>query len=105
MLLIRLGLDVNSKDVEGGTPLMGACLKGFLTVVKYLVDTAHADIFSKTKQGVSTLHRACDGGSVEVLEYLCDKGMVPSERDSEKRYVISRCFICLVKLNSDYLHI
>lgn len=83
--LIQMGLDVNSPDSEQGTPLHGACLKGFMPVVEYLVDTAGADINVKTSQGVSVLHRACDGGNVEVLEYLCDKGMVPSERDAEKR--------------------
>lgn len=84
-LVQQMGLDVNSLDAEHGTPLHGACLKGFLPVVEYLVDTAGADINLKTTQGVSVLHRACDGGNVEVLEYLCDKGMVPSERDVEKR--------------------
>lgn len=83
--LIQIGIDVNSPDSEQGTPLHGACLKGFMPVVEYLVDTAGADINLKTAQGVSVLHRACDGGNVEVLEYLCDKGMVPSERDVEKR--------------------
>lgn len=83
--LIQMGLDVNSLDAEKGTPLHGACLRGFLPVVEYLVDTAGADIHLTTTQGVSVLHRACDGGNVDVLEFLCDKGMVPSERDAEKR--------------------
>ena len=84
--LIQIGLDVNSRDAEDGTPLHGAALKGFMPIVAYLVDVAGADIGAITKQGVTMLHRACDGGNVEVLEYLCDRGLVPSARDVEKRY-------------------
>jgi ankyrin repeat protein len=54
-MLLDLGLDPNSSNVDGRTPLMGAALKGRIDVVKLLVD-AGADLDRRDKGSRDTVN-------------------------------------------------
>lgn len=50
-----------------------ACTKGFIDVVKYLVEYG-ADINKETKDGISPLSIACSNGDQEIIKYLVEHG-------------------------------
>lgn len=68
-----LTIDVNMIDRNGMTPLIHATRRGFLDVVKYLVEEG-ADINKKNKYGETPLMEACAYGQFEVAEFLLVKG-------------------------------
>lgn len=77
--LLELGADVNAQSEHGHTALMLACWgdprnKDPREVVKYLVETAHADVQYQTLKGRSALTWAADNKNEELVEYLLKQG-------------------------------
>ena len=60
-LLQQVGLDLNPQDNDGDTPLHYACARGYLEVVKQLVE-AGADINMQNNVGDTPLHKAANHG-------------------------------------------
>ncbi len=72
--LLQQGVDLNTRDASGLTPLMVASGRGNAELVKILLD-AGADLFAvDTRAGASALHKACQGGNVEVVRLLVEAG-------------------------------
>jgi Ankyrin repeats (3 copies) len=68
---------VNMSTTGGdNAPLHIACQHGKLEVVKYLVETAGADIFVLNAAGYTPLYVACDKGCMDVVVYLA--GLLPA---------------------------
>ena len=61
---------------EGDTPLIAACWKGQLEVVKYLVNTAKADVNCKRVDGAPAMQIAVQLGHLDILRFLVEEGAV-----------------------------
>ena len=62
--------NVNYKGVW--TPLIAACSNDHLDMVKYLVETCHADVNLPDSRGDTSLTWACFRASMSVSMYLCE---------------------------------
>lgn len=76
--LLKKGVDVNSKDLSGETPLMRAAWGGHLQVAKLLLEKG-ADVNAETKTGKTALQAALSNawmgrGQLEVAKFLKDNG-------------------------------
>jgi ankyrin repeat protein len=65
-LLVQRGADTRVADVQMQTPIMHACLKQQVLVVKVLMP--HADLAQVDDRGVCLLHNAAGSGGTAVLE-------------------------------------
>ena len=75
------GLDIDSKDGVGNTPVMVAALSGRSEAVHYLLDRG-ADPFVKGQFEGSLLHAASLGGNVDIIEKLLSLGLDIDSKDS-----------------------
>ncbi|KAK1698587.1 hypothetical protein QYE76_015284 [Lolium multiflorum] len=72
-LVEEIGVDVNSTDKEGNTPLFLSLLSADVSTTKYLLD--HGANPNKAKQGeVCPLHQAAGSGDCDIVELLLAKG-------------------------------
>ena len=71
--MLSHGLDVNSKDSDGNTPLMGPALFGNMVAVNYLLDKG-ADTSLKGQYGRNLLHQASEDGYVAIIETVLSHG-------------------------------
>lgn len=85
-ILVKMGVDVNAKDKDGRTALMGASLWGHLEVVKYLIaNGANANV--SDNYGNTALMNAASGvhfargGHLEIVKYLIAKGADINAKD------------------------
>ncbi|KAL9956839.1 hypothetical protein ACROYT_G038382 [Oculina patagonica] len=87
MVLAR-GLDVNSKDSYGDTPLMIAALCSEMEAVNYLLDKG-ADLSLTGQYGRNLLHSASVGGNVAIIETMLSRGLdINSNRVNRGRLVM-----------------
>lgn len=70
--LIRIGADVNAQDNQKATPLHLACAKGYLNVVKLLLEQGALVHQIGTEMGETPLHQASRYGHEAVVRYLID---------------------------------
>src|SRR5579862_4271607 len=75
LLLDRKGVEVNSKDSGGQTPLSKAAEKGREAVVRLLVETAGVDLNSKDYNGRTPLLWATENGHLGIVKLLASKGV------------------------------
>jgi len=73
-LLIALGLNVNTHNHDGITPLMVAAKEGYTKVVSMLI-TAGADINTQDNQGKTALICATENGHEEAVQLLIAAGV------------------------------
>lgn len=81
------GYDVDSVNNSGQTPLMCAAINGKVSVVRFLVQEAHANVHIKSPIlcGQSALHLACENGNIAVARLLIDLGAYIDGKDDSKR--------------------
>ena len=72
-ILINAGINVNSKDEFGNTPLHMASYHGHTEIIKMLLG-AKAELNSQTKEGNTPLHMALYKGHIEVVKILLEAG-------------------------------
>jgi ankyrin repeat protein len=80
--LIQQGMDVNTRDPIGITPLHEAAYRGKSEVVEYLIANG-ADVNTKSFGGFTPLHRASSKGHLEIVKRLIEKGAVISTKDDK----------------------
>ena len=61
--------DVNYKSGEW-TPLIAACINDHLDIMKFLMETCHADVNLPANEGYVSLTMACSNVSMSVSIYL-----------------------------------
>jgi ankyrin repeat protein len=86
--LLNKGLDATTKDADQDTPLMNACDRGNVGVVKLLLKhTGAQGLSERNSDGQTALHLAASGLSTsnEVLKVLLLAGADPSITDNEGR--------------------
>lgn len=72
--LLSRGASANAVDFDGWTPLHNACSRGYLDIVRVLVENADAHVDVKGGRGEWTpLMNAAAGGHLPVVRYLCSK--------------------------------
>lgn len=71
--LVKLGADVNSRDLDLSTPLMEAVLTQKQDIVGYLCKNK-ADINAQNNLGETPLMVACNGGSIKIINGLIESG-------------------------------
>lgn len=69
VLLHHSQTNVNQANQHGETPLMLACLKGQIKLVKEMVDQYHAQI---NHAGWTPLHYAASAGQIEITRFLLE---------------------------------
>jgi hypothetical protein len=72
-MLLLVGANVNARDEEGGTALMGASWRGQADAVKLLLDKG-ADASLRNNRSETALILAAKSGSAIVVKLLLDRG-------------------------------
>lgn len=95
--LLSFGADVNSRNGRDTTPLMIASGKGFLEVVRLLVDN-NADPTLKNKHGNSALLLSIHNGHEKVAEFLmCHNPWTYETPDRVAVRAMEKCMLVLVQ--------
>jgi ankyrin repeat protein len=81
MLLIK-GIEIESKDVDGMTPLINSAYYGHVEICKLLLDHG-AKIESKSNIGATPLHFACEEGHLSVISLLITRGADVEARSND----------------------
>ena len=76
--MLSLGLETDSRNNDGVTPLMRAALRGKQSAFQVLIPNG-ADLTLKDNNGCSLLHKATQGGNTSIVNELLSLGL---ERDS-----------------------
>eukprot|EP01012_Entosiphon_sulcatum_P063024 TRINITY_DN8992_c0_g1_i1.p2 TRINITY_DN8992_c0_g1~~TRINITY_DN8992_c0_g1_i1.p2 ORF type:complete len:153 (-),score=25.88 TRINITY_DN8992_c0_g1_i1:81-539(-) len=74
--LLQRGVDPNSADGGGCTPLHYACSNGQLHVVKALLDHPGINVNAQDSYGRTPLHWAVSSGHVDVVKMLLERPAV-----------------------------
>ncbi len=73
MFLVGAGIDINTCEDDGMTPLMDACRFGAYDVVEYLI-RKRVDLDARTRRGWTALMYACSKGEEKVVQLLLESG-------------------------------
>jgi uncharacterized protein len=80
--LLRAGVQVNSAEGDGSTPLHWAAYDNNLEMARILLK-AHADVNAKTRlEGLTPLYMACENGSAPMIDLLLSNGANANEADT-----------------------
>lgn len=93
LLLEREGVEMDSKDRDGRTPLSWAVEEGYVEVVQMLLEKG-AEVDSKDSKGRTSLSWAAAYGRGEVMQLLFEKGAEVDSKDSEGRTSLSWAAEC-----------
>ena len=93
-LLMEHGAMVDSLDGMLFTPLHWASVNGHLTVVRYLVEHAGANVNSSDDRGRTPLHRATENNNLNTARYLLSKGALINAADSYGWTPLFHCVVC-----------
>jgi ankyrin repeat protein len=86
--LLDDGVDVNSKNNVGSTPLYLACTFRHANVVKILIDRG-ANVNINTKNGRTPFQQACENNDATVVKLLIDGGADEVAKNNCFTYVTS----------------
>ena len=71
-------IDLEKKNLDGNTPLILACLKGFTMIANDLLKMG-SEIWKKNNKGDTPLHAAIISGKIDIVRLLLSKGSSVSE--------------------------
>ena len=74
VLSLDIGMDIDSRDYDGRTPLMCAAEVAKVQAVNYLLDKG-ANPTLTTNSGWSLLHCACEGGDTTIIKKILSCGL------------------------------
>jgi len=67
---------MNQTDIDGKTPLYIACEKGYIEIVKLLLNDRRVDINKAENDAKTPFWIACERGNIEIVKLLLnDKGI------------------------------
>ena len=81
--LLENGIDVNSRDEKGWTPLIWASFNGNAELIKKLIEKG-ADINFKNTEGYTALISASDRGWIETVKMLLDAGAQIDDKNKDE---------------------
>ena len=58
LLVLRHGVDVNSRNADAMTPLHVACKEGYIEVAQWILDNAEADLEAADSKGFRAIHHS-----------------------------------------------
>ena len=70
---LKLGVNINTTNIDGLTALHQACIDANIEMVKFLIENA-ADTDVQDNEGWTPLHAAVSVGNLEVVKYLVSRG-------------------------------
>ena len=77
---LRQGVDINTRIIQGETPLHLAVRSGNLELIKYMREQG-ADFNAINSSQETPSHLAMRSGNLNVIRYLCEEGAVPDVAD------------------------
>ena len=81
-LLLKYGVDVNSTDATGMTPLMCAAFMGHVNATRAILN-AKCDMEAQDVYGYTALMFACNGGRLDCARMLIESGANVNTMDKE----------------------
>lgn len=69
---LKMGVNINTTNIDGLTALHQACIDANLDMVKFLIEN-NADMNAQDNEGWTPLHAAVSGANLEVIKYLIHK--------------------------------
>ena len=85
-VLLECGVDVNTQDYLGNTPLASAIFHNHYDVRVARLLIAHgADPNARSSGGYTLLHRASESGRIEIVHLLIEHGAIAEVKDDEGR--------------------
>jgi len=78
-LILRKGIDVNKKNVNGSTPLHLAVFWNHFQVLELLL-AYNANLFEKNNKGRTPLNLACHYGNENIAKYLAERTNVDPKK-------------------------
>ena len=88
--LLELGVETNSTDSNGETPLSWAAGHGHIEVVKLLLLQDGVDADSKDQRSRTPLSWAAENGHIEVVKLLLQSGVEADSKDQRGRTPLSK---------------
>ena len=89
---LAAGMDVNTKDGYGATPLLYAAEYGRNDVAELLI-TNGADVNATYNDGLTALHAAVLNGSNEIVKLLIDQGADVNTKAKLKNFLTAKTHI------------
>lgn len=82
--LLKIGVDINAKNIEGITPLMAAASLGHGEIVQFLLDNG-SDVHQQNFDGETALDIAFAAGHKDIVTLLRQHGAAPDVQPESKR--------------------
>lgn len=73
-LLLEKGAEVDARDANGNTALMGIAFKGFTDLAQLLIDEYKAEVNLRNNSGATALSFAAMFGQADMVRLLLEKG-------------------------------
>ena len=80
-------MDVDKSSRLGITPLMLACVRENLDIIKYLVEITRADVNKKDRNNVTALNISRAMRKLDIAQYLVENGAQENRNHTEIQFL------------------